>query len=320
MTRKKLAIASCLGLLLGALMGASCGDKKTSEPDYEAVGHALDRQDGTDDPAGTGAAGGEAAAGSGDWNVAGVDVSKLDDGEKKRFGQLLDKLPSPCGKPHSLRTSLDEDESCKRAPFAARYVVALVGEAVPDLDLRKLYEGRYRGEQAHEFDLADTPRKGPADAKVVIVEFFDYGCPHCAAFRSTLDQLVEAYPSDVAVYFKQFPLAGNPHSVPASRAALAAAKQGKYAEMHEILLENQRAQSKKDLFAYAKRIGLDMEKFEADFNDDALGKRVLQDRAEGIDVGVQGTPALYVNGREFTDPLGYAFLKDWIEEALAVNR
>lgn len=315
MKQSKVAFASILALLSGALMGASCGDKKsaTGADDYDGVGKALDSSEGA--PSGSGD-----APGAGGWEVPGVDTSKLSDTEKKRFAILLDKLPSPCGKAHSLRTSVADDQTCKRALFAARYVSELVAEDLSELETRDLYENRYRDKQEKTFQLQNTAHQGPEDAKVVIVEFFDHACSHCAMAKPMVDRVLEAYPNDVVVYYKNFPLSSNPNSVQAAVAALAAGRQGKFGDMHAMLFQNQRAHDKPSLRSYAEKIGLDMAKFEKDFADPALEKQVDAERGEGISAGLQGTPTFYINGREYTDPLGYEFMKSWVDEELAVNR
>ena len=138
--------------------------------------------------------------------------------------------------------------------------------------------------------------------------------------RPILDEVVEAYPNDVIVYFKHFPLSSHADSLPAARAAIAASRQGKFNEMHTMLLENQEQQSIRDILLYADRIGLDMARFQIDFNAKDVVAQAEGDKQEGIAAGVEGTPTIYLNGREYTDPLGFPFLKDWIDEHLAVNR
>lgn len=252
--------------------------------------------------------------------VEGADVSKLPSADQQRFDRLVDKLPSPCGKAHSLRTSRNTDAECIRARFAVDYVVNLVGDGAPDEDVVKLFTARYRKEQKKVgFRLNDNvPHQGPADARVVLVEFFDYGCPACKEFAPELDKVVEAYPNDVAIYYKQFPLASHPDSRGAAQAALATAKQGKYKEMHSLLFENPEGHKKENLVAAAKQLGLDMAKFEADFA--ALGVQVEQDKKEGESAGVDGTPTLFINGRKYGDPAIEKYVKMWIEEELAANR
>jgi len=300
-------------LLSGALWaGCSNNHNGHQREDYQGVVKAMD-------DVGPGEPGGKKNPPP-TAEVPGVDVSKLDDRAKQRFAGFLDSLQSPCGKTQSLRKSLLEDQSCKRAPFAARYLAMLVDEDLEDLEVRAAYDGRYRDDDKHEFDLSKAPSVGPRGAPIVLVEFFDYGCPHCAAFRSILDEVIEAYPNDVVVYFKHFPLSGHVNSEPAARAAMAAARQGKFREMHELLFEHQEEQSAAQLLGYAEQIGLDMTRFQADFADKGVAALIAADKEEGIQAGVEGTPALYINGKNYTDPLGFPFLKDWIDEYLAVNR
>jgi protein-disulfide isomerase len=308
--RQRLAIAAILALTLGCLSGASCGKNQAASPErYDGVGSALDN---TDNQAG--------AAAAKPTDLPGVDTSRLSAVQKNLFGKLADKLPSPCGKAHSLRKSVESDTSCKRAPFAARYVATLVGEDLGELEIRDQYDGRYRSEAAARFRLEGAPHKGPTDAKVVLVEFFDYGCPHCAALHPTLEQLADKYPSDLVLYLKFFPLSGNPHGEPAARAAYAAHLQGKFLEMHSLLFQKQGAHTSQDLVSYAAQIGLDPERFLKDYNDKSVTERVRADRAEGIRADLDGTPTLFLNGQKYTDPLGLEYLSEWVDEHLAVNR
>jgi protein-disulfide isomerase len=252
--------------------------------------------------------------------VEGADLSKLSAADQQRFEKLVDKLPSPCGKAHSLRTSRNTDQECIRARFAVDYLVALLTDGAPDDEARELYTKRYRTDEKKKgFRLGnEVPHTGPADARIVLVEFFDYGCPHCAQFAPELAQVIEGYPSDVVLYYKQFPLAAYEFSRGAAQAALAAGKQGKYTQMHEMLFQMQGAHKKDDLFGYAKKIGLDMAKFEADFA--AAAPQVEADKKEGDDAGVDSTPTLFINGRKYEDPTVGKYVKMWIEEELAVNR
>ncbi len=250
----------------------------------------------------------------------GADVSRLPSGDQQRFEKLVDKLPSPCGKGHSLRTSRNTDAQCIRSKFAVDYLITLIADGATDEEASELYGLRYRkAETPRGFRLgSEVPHEGPADARIVLVEFFDFGCPSCQAFAPELAQVIEAYPNDVVVYYKQFPLAAHEFSRGAAQAALAAAKQGKYVEMHHLLFQNPQAHKKPDLMGYAKKLGLDMTRFEADFN--AVAAQVESDKKEGDDAGVNGTPTLFINGRKYEDPTAARYVRMWIEEELAVNR
>jgi protein-disulfide isomerase len=252
-----------------------------------------------------------------------VEGAKLDgfkDDEKARFEALADQLPSPCGKGVSLRTSRNTEATCGRARFAVDFVTELIKDGASDDELKELYMARYpRERKVQKFKtVADVPHSGPQDARVVFVEFFDYGCPACKTFGPVLEEVQAAYPRDVAVYYKMFPLAAHPDSPGAAQAALAAFAQGKFKEMHALLFADQFAHKKEKLVEYAKQIGLDMAKFEADFA--AMTAKVEADKTEGNAAGVQGTPSIFLNGTLWEGPPAAKYMKMWVEEELALNR
>ncbi|HKE16823.1 MAG TPA: DsbA family protein [Kofleriaceae bacterium] len=301
-------LGGCAAALVGLFLATSCGNNNSSantEGGYKDVTAAFDE---SETPAAE------------RKPVEGADLSKLASPEKQRFEKLVDKLPSPCGKAHSLRTSRNTDAQCIRARFAVDYVLNLLADGAPDEELTKLYAAHYRkDDKKYTFRLsADVPHQGPADARVVLVEFFDFGCPACHDFWPELAKVVEAYPNDVVVYYKQFPLGAHPDSRGAAQAALAVAKQGKYHEMHDLLFQNPESHKKEQLVADARSLGLDMGKFESDYG--AMAAQVEADKKEGEEAGVDGTPTLFINGRKYGDPAIEKYVKMWIEEELAVNR
>lgn len=250
--------------------------------------------------------------------VPGVDVESLEKHMQVRFDALVDKLPSPCGQAHSLRTSRNNDADCKRAPFAVEYVFELTKDGATDDEIKELYALRFRESEALSFNVdSNTPHVGPTDATVKIVEFFDYGCPACKMMKPVLEEALQGLETEVVAYYKQFPLSGPGHenSGIAAQAAIAADKQDKFKEMHSLLFANQHSHAMSDLKGYAKKIGLDMTKFQADF--DAAKVVVEKDKEEGITAGIAGTPALYINGREYRGPSVAKYMKMWINEALA---
>lgn len=297
--------------LLGLALGGCSGNKNSSPGNEGSGGNYKDVAATFDD---------SEPAPADRKPVEGADVSKLPGADQQRFERLVDKLPSPCGKAHSLRTSRNTDESCIRARSAVDYLISLLADGATDDETRELYSNRYRKDSPRRtFKVGpETPHQGPADARVVLVEFFDYGCPACQQFAPELAQVAEAYPNDVVLYYKQFPLAAHEHSRGAAQAALAANKQGKYHEMHTLLFQNPQAHKRDDLLKYAQQIGLDMKKFEADFT--ASAAQVEADKKEGDEAGVDSTPTLYINGKKYEDPSVAKYVKMWVEEELAVNR
>jgi protein-disulfide isomerase len=298
-------VAAAAASLTVAGVGGACGKKSSANAeDYGEIGSKFDDS--------------EPAAQQRE-PLEGVDVSALGSAEKGRFEALVDKLASPCGKAHSLRTSKNKDPECKSAPFAITYLVEMLKDGLTDDEIREMYELRYKaGESRRGFKLsAAVPHTGPDDARVVLVEFYDYGCPSCARFKPILDETTAAFPADVVLYYKQFPLEAHEHSGPAAQAALAAAKQGKFKEMHAVLFENQERHAKDDLWAHAKSVGLDMAKFEKDFA--AAEQTVRADKQEGVDAGISGTPTLYVNGKKYDGLEAAKYLKMWVDEELALK-
>ncbi len=113
-----------------------------------------------------------------------------------------------------------------------------------------------------------------------------------------MDQLLAAYPQDLRLVMKQFPLTSiHQNAMNASKAALAAGKQGKFWEMHETLFKNNRALTVDDLKKYAAGLGLDAAKFEADMNSPETGKLISEEMAQAQAADVTGTPTLFINGK-----------------------
>jgi protein-disulfide isomerase len=294
------------------LMGGAC-EKKSPKSDTGAL-NALDH------PGSDGMA--LAAPGPVDSTpLQGVSTDKLNDDKKQLFFKMIGSLSSPCGKAHSLRTSYTSDTSCKRAPFAIRYVMTLVDDDATEPQVLEEYQKKYAptGELA-KFDVSKAPHDGPDDAPVKLVEFFDYGCPHCAAFRPMMEQIVKDESGKVVEYFMMFPLEKHVDSKSAAQAALAAAQQGKFKEMHQLLFEKQPVQDHDHVTEFAKSLGLDMGKFEAAYNDPAIAAQVMSDLAQGEKAGVDATPTLFFNNRKYEGPMHPKYIELWIEEELAVNR
>ena len=143
--------------------------------------------------------------------------------------------------------------------------------------------------------VTTEPSKGPANAKVTIVEYTDFQCPFCSRFANNLDEAIKGNP-DVRVVVKMFPLPFHKDADLASQAALAAHAQGKFWPMHDKLFANQQKLARPDLEAYAQEIGLNMAKFKEALDKGTYAQAVKDQTAEGQKFGVQGTPSWFVNG------------------------
>jgi protein-disulfide isomerase len=250
-----------------------------------------------------------------------IDTSKLAEDAKQTFDKLSESLKSPCGKAHSLRTSYLTDHACKRGPYAARYVIALLEDEVTEDRIIEQYTSKYDSTAAPiKLDVSRAPHIGDPGAPVRLVEFFDYGCPHCAQMRPVLEKVAAEHAGQVVEYFMMFPL-GNPvwpHSKSAAQAALAAGAQQKFPQMHALLFEKAPAHNEAEVTAYAQQLGLDVTTFAADYK--AAVTQVESDRAQGDAAGIQATPTLFFNDRKYEGPYHPRYLGMWIDEEIAVNR
>ncbi len=169
--------------------------------------------------------------------------------------------------------------------------------------------------------LFDDPRDvsiGSDNAKVTIIEFFDYNCGYCKRATPWVEQTIEKYGKDVRVIFKELPILEDrtKTSRDASKAALAAARQGKYSSMHFALMEEPRISSEK-IREVAKEIGLDMRKFDADIADPSLDAHIGDTLALAEKIpALTGTPFFIVND-EFVSGANTPRLQELIEEGLS---
>ncbi len=244
---------------------------------------------------------------------------KLDADMRARFFALYDKLPSPCGKTQSLHAAVDSDPTCKRAPFAARWLARVLADSgLNDENMLAIYGQHYSGAPPQAFDLAGAAHTGDAKtAKVAFVEFFDYACSHCKMHEPIVAELVKKYGNDLVVYYMNFPLGHWPTSEAAARAAVAADRQGKFAAFHHALFESQEHQAEADVRKVAQAVGLDMKKFEADWKDPAVAALVKAQHDQGLKVHLESTPTIFINGREYMGAPDPTWLAEAIDEELA---
>lgn len=161
----------------------------------------------------------------------------------------------------------------------------------------------------------DQPAKGNPKAAVTLVEFTDYQCPSCSATQPVLDRLLAEYGDRVRLVVRDFPLSQHADALKAAEAAEAARAQGKYWEYAALLFNNQTALGVDQLKQYATKLGLDRAKFDAALDGGRLGEQVQRDVLDGERAGVNGTPAIFVNGKLALDH-SYDGLKAAIESML----
>jgi protein-disulfide isomerase len=144
--------------------------------------------------------------------------------------------------------------------------------------------------------------RGSSSPKVTLVEYGDFECPFCARAEPVVRELEQRFGDDLQVVFRHNPRAfDHPHAHQAAEAAEAAAEQGKFWEMHDVLFVHQSALEENDLVGYAKTIGLDVAKFMANLRSGAHRERVHQDELSGVKSRVISTPTFFINGVRFSD-------------------
>jgi protein-disulfide isomerase len=145
---------------------------------------------------------------------------------------------------------------------------------------------------------------GPANAPAKLEEFGDFECPPCGLLHPTLQTMEREFGDRLRITFREFPLVPtHQHALAAATAAEAAGLQGKFWEMHDMLYENQKAWHEafdvRPIFeGYAKRIGLDIERYKQDLTSQVVEQRITQDGLRAHALGVKGTPTVFLNGRE----------------------
>ena len=254
------------------------------------------------------------------WNkVMGADVAKLDAAQKDRVAKNLAALQNTRGCKGTIAKCMATGDVTARRN--AGFIVRMVRKnKADDVIARGL---KYRAESAFpqelfEIDLTDHPRVGPESAKVVIVEYACFQCPFCAHLAPKLKNLKKKFGDKVAHYYKFFPVRSHARGVPTALAALAAMKQGKFWEMYDLMYANRADLEDDDLLEYARKAGLDVDRFKADMKDPSLMRYIEKDKLEGMRFGVEGTPTFYINGKVYTGFNDYEEILDRIGEEIDI--
>ncbi|HYV65134.1 MAG TPA: thioredoxin domain-containing protein [Myxococcales bacterium] len=171
--------------------------------------------------------------------------------------------------------------------------------------------------QARNVDLgADSPWTGAKHAKVTVVEFSDFQCPFCARAEPTLKRILETYKGEVKLVWRNEPLPFHPNALPAAKAAMAAHKQGKFWQMHELMFQHQQELSEAKYEEWAKQIGLDLSRWRKDKDSAEIAAAIEGDSRAASQAGADGTPAFFINGRFISGALPFETFKPVIDEQI----
>jgi protein-disulfide isomerase len=157
--------------------------------------------------------------------------------------------------------------------------------------------------------VSDTDHvRGALDGKVTLVEFGDFQCPACGAYEPIVRQVIKDNPAILKVVFRHFPLTQiHQNALLAAKASEAASIQGKFWEMHDMLYDNQKTwadtiNARQFFLTYAVTLKLDVTKFTTDMDSPGVEAKVLAEYKEGTQLGIQGTPTFFVNGKMIQNP------------------
>ena len=168
-----------------------------------------------------------------------------------------------------------------------------------------------------EVSAEGAPFKGPQGAPITIVEFSDFQCAYCKRVLTVLNQVLERYPDQVKLAFRDFPIVNiHPQAQKAAEAAHCASEQGKFWEYHDLLFENQEAIPTTNFADHAKALGLELTSFQACLDSQKYSDKVERNYADGVKAGVSGTPAFFINGRLVSGAQPLEAFKAVIDEEL----
>jgi protein-disulfide isomerase len=245
----------------------------------------------------------------------GYATKKIDE-QRKKCTELTTKLCKDIGK---------DTETCEMVtkqtknfpPERCEMMLKRYDQVLKDLKRREAMNKPLNAQQQAAIAAPDAPSFGPANAKVTIVEFSDFQCPFCSRAAETVHKIKEKYGDKVRFVFREFPLSFHSNAKAAAIAALAANAQGKFWQMHDIMFKNQQKLDPESLKGYAKQIGLDVPAWEKALKDKQIIDAVEADQKLGQEVGVQGTPSLFLNGARIQNPTDFASVQKAIDKALA---
>jgi len=244
-----------------------------------------------------------------------VDLSGLTPVQKKAVLKIVRDQDCSCQCGMKTAECIMKDSNCSYSRALAKIAIQGVKDGKSLIEISKLMDASPKAhrpkllEAPVSIPVGGAPVKGPADARITLVEFSDFECPFCSAAVKQVDIVMAAYPKDIKLIYKQFPLSMHPHAEIAAEASLAAREQGKFWEMYDVLFKNYRQLSRTNILAMAKGIGLDMDKFQSDLDSGKYKAVVEKDLADGEAAGVYGTPAFYINGKQYNGEVTLAALK-----------
>jgi protein-disulfide isomerase len=264
-----------------------------------------------------------------DWKTAttlnGVDFAGLSPAKFKEALVLLRGYDCTCGCGMKVAQCRVEDPGCSYSKGLATAIVDALRAGKNDADaLAAAKTSKYGAtpappkllEDPVQITTAGSPSIGLDKAPVTLIEFSDFQCPYCYKAAAELAAVLKAYPTQVRLVFREYPLESHSQAALAAAAAIAAHRQGKFWPLHDAMFAHRTELSKANITAWAAKTGLDMKRFAADWASKETAATIARDIQDGDRAGVDGTPTIYVNGKRYHGALGPEAMKPVIEAEL----
>jgi protein-disulfide isomerase len=263
-----------------------------------------------------------------DWqtsqNLPAVDFAGLTSAQKALALKVLRAKGCPCGCGMKMAECRTKDPNCSYSKALAAMVVDSVRKGAKEAALLAAVDASplmHRAapkllESPVAIPIDGAPFVGPKDARVALVEFSDFQCPYCAQAVLKLNAVLKAYPNQVKLVFKQFPLDKHSQAALAAAAALAAHRQGKFWQLHDAMFAGRTHLSRQTILAMAGAVGLDTRRFEQDWDSPAVKEAVAREQMEGEKAGVDSTPTIFIDGQKYNGALDLDAIRPIIEAEL----
>jgi protein-disulfide isomerase len=263
-----------------------------------------------------------------DWQNAqdlpSVDFTGLTPAQKTLALKILRSKGCPCGCDMKMAECRSKDPGCSYSKTLSNIVANTVkkgGDAdsvLAALDASPLMHPKVPKllEDPVTIPVDGAPVMGPANAKVTLVEFSDFQCPYCAEAVIKLNAVLKAYPNDVRLIFKQYPLDIHSQAALAAAAALAAHRQGKFWQLHDAMFSDRTHLTRPVILAMAGKAGLDVKRFQQDWDSAAVKQALTKDQADGDKIGVDSTPSIYIDGQKYNGGLALDAIRPVIEKEI----
>jgi protein-disulfide isomerase len=264
-----------------------------------------------------------------DWKAAttlpGVDLAGLPAGKTASALRLLRDYDCTCGCGMKVAQCRVEDPACTYSKSLASTIVNALRAGKKDAAALAEAKASKYGKAPTPPKLLDdpvpvatagSPSLGPENAAITLVEFSDFQCPFCYKAAAELAATLKAFPTQVRLVFREYPLESHSQAALAAAAAIAAHRQGKFWQLHDALFANRQNLSKPAITAMASKLGLDMKRFESDWSSKETAAVIARDVQDGDRAGVEGTPTVFINGKRYHGPLAPEGMKPILEAEL----